>query len=290
MFDFPVGTVITKTFYFPVEAEAEDGQVLKLVAAPAGLADPLDLTEVRLLETRVLVHREDGWHAWPYLWNEAQTDATLERTGGLIALTLVDDPSDSSAESPFVYVVPDVNQCANCHATNHTTGLTQPIGPKARHLNTDINMGDGDINQLVSWQGEGLLGDTPPATEIPMAVVWDDDSVSIDERARAYLDINCSHCHNSTGAADTSGLFLEPTTELGLALGVCKGPVAAGKGTGGRLVGIEPGEPEESIFVYRMETLDPGAMMPEIGRALMHTEGIELISSWIENLDGDCKL
>lgn len=284
VFDFPVGTVITKTFYFPVETDAQDGQVLKVTTAAAALAAPLDLSKVRLLETRVLVHREDGWQAWPYMWNHEQTEATLQRTGGLIPLTLV----DQTGTEPFVYVVPDVNQCANCHATNHTTGLTQPIGPKARHLNTKIDLGDGPVSQLVSWQGAGLLGETPPAGEIPMAVVWDDDSMSLADRARAYLDINCSHCHNSTGSADTSGLFLEPMTELGFRLGVCKGPVAAGKGTGGRLVGIKPGEPDESIFVYRMETLDPGAMMPEVGRALMHTEGVDLISSWIDSLEGSC--
>jgi hypothetical protein len=62
----------------------------------------------------------------------------------------------------------------------------------------------------------------------------------------------------------------------------------AGTGTGNRLVGIHPGEPDDSIFVFRMETSDPGAMMPELGRALTHEEGVDLISDWIESLDGAC--
>ena len=115
-----------------------------------------------------------------------------------------------------------------------------------------------------------------------------DDAVAIEDRARAYLDINCAHCHNRQGPADTSGLFLEADTRLGPEVGVCKSPIAAGSGTGGRQVSIAPGRPDESIFVYRMGSTDPGEMMPEVGRSLVHAEGVALISEWIEALTGSC--
>ncbi|MEM7284903.1 MAG: SO2930 family diheme c-type cytochrome [Actinomycetota bacterium] len=286
VFSFPVGTVITKTFYYPVaEGSAPDGmRVLRADPTPADLADPLDLSSVRLIETRVLVHRADGWHALPYVWDDTQTEATLQRIGDLVPLTLVDDDADTS----FTYVVPDANQCANCHATNHTTGEILPIGPAARHLNRDVDLGDGPTPQLVAWQDLGLLGDLPPAADIPRAAMWDDDAATIEDRARAYLDINCAHCHNRQGPADTSGLFLEATTAIGTEVGVCKAPIAAGSGTGGRLVGIAPGEPDESIFIYRMGSIDPAEMMPELGRSLVHDDGVALISGWIEGLVGDC--
>ncbi len=287
VFGFPVGTVITKTFYYPLsEGDLPDGlRVLRAEPDPAALADPLDLSTVRLIETRVLVHRADGWHALPYVWDAEQTDATLMRIGDLVPLTLVDD----GTETPFTYVVPDANQCANCHATNHTTGAIQPIGPAARHLNRDVDLGGGATSQLAAWRELGLLGELPAIDDIARAAVWTDDTVSIDERARAYLDINCAHCHNSEGPADTSGLFLEPATRLGTEVGVCKAPIAAGSGTGGRRVGIAPGEPDASIFIYRMESTDPGEMMPEVGRSLVHAEGVELISAWIETLTGECR-
>lgn len=286
VFEFPVGTVITKTFYYPLsEADPPDAtRVLRDEPDPSSLADPLDLATVRLIETRVLVHRADGWHALPYVWNPEQTEATLKRIGDLVRLTLV----DNDAETPFTYVVPDANQCANCHATNHTTGAIQPIGPAARHLNREVDLGSGASSQLAAWRDLGLVGELPAAEDIPQAAVWNDDSVSIDARARAYLDINCAHCHNSDGPADTSGLFLEPATRLGTEVGVCKAPIAAGSGTGGRSVGIAPGEPDESIFVYRMESTNPDEMMPEVGRSLVHAEGVELISAWIETLTGSC--
>jgi hypothetical protein len=69
---------------------------------------------------------------------------------------------------------------------------------------------------------------------------------------------------------------------------VCKAPVAAGGGTGGRLFDIVPGKPDESILVYRMETTDPAGRMPELGRATTHTEGVDVVSEWIATLEGTC--
>jgi len=282
-FDFPVGTVVTKTFYYPDDGEHSDAKVVR--ADPSSdVVESLALDDVRLVETRVLVRRADGWHGLPYVWNADETEATLQRTGAIVQLTLVDD----DAEVPLNYVVPDVNQCASCHATNHSTGAIDTIGLQARHLNTEVDLGDGAAPQLDQWQELGLLTGAPTADQIPKAAVWYDDAASLESRARAYLDINCAHCHNAVGAADTSGLVLDQSTEIGPELGVCKPPVAAGSGTGARLFDIVPGKPEESILVYRMETTDPGAMMPELGRSVTHTEGVELIAQWIESLAGNC--
>lgn len=281
VFAFPVGTIITKTFYYPVA-----GGELQKVRAEDALTESLDLTAVHLVETRVLTHRSDGWVAFPYVWNADQTEATLARTGDLIPMTLRD--AETQTEVPFTYVVPDTNQCAGCHATNNTTRVLLPIGPKARHLNRDVEWRGTPMRQLELWQAMGILGDTPNPNDLPQSPVWDDDTVPLEARARAYLDINCAHCHNRVGPADTSGLFLEPSTDLGRQLGVCKPPIAAGTGTGDRRVGISPGEPDESIFIFRMITTDPGAMMPEVGRAIIHDEGVDLMSLWISSLSGDC--
>jgi uncharacterized repeat protein (TIGR03806 family) len=259
-FDFPVGTIITKTFYYPVGAAEAD--VLLTDDDERGMTGSLPLADVRLVETRVLVHRADGWAAFPYVWNDDETEAQLARTGDVQALSAVDA---EGAITELTYVVPNVNQCANCHATNHTSGDILPIGPKARHLNREVDFGNGPESQLGYWQQVGLLINSPPPEQLPAAAAYTDDAASLDERARAYLDINCAHCHNPAGAADTTGLFLDVTTTLGTQYGVCKSPVAAGKGSGGRLFDIVPGEPDQSIVVYRMSSTDPASMMPEIG-------------------------
>jgi uncharacterized repeat protein (TIGR03806 family) len=281
VFDFPVGTIITKTFYYSVPSNEWTGDVtIGRERSVNGNAIALD--HLRLIETRILVHRETGWAALPYIWNEEQTEAVLKRTGAVIPMTL--HRGDGRTEE-FGYLVPNVNQCAGCHASDATARVIEPIGLKARHLNKASSFAPG-FNQLDYWLAKGLLtgGIAGPA---PRNAVWTDESEPIEARARAYLDANCSHCHNPVGPADTSGLNLEPDA-AGPALGVCKTPIAAGTGTGGRVFSIVPGDPEASITVFRMETDNPGAMMPELGRAVTHKEGVALVSEWIAAMDGEC--
>ena len=206
--EFPVGTVFTKTFYYPVV-----GTDTVAASAPDGTPDErsLDLSSVRLVETRLLVKQAHGWEAYPYVWNAEQTDARLRRVGDMLALTLV---RDDGRRQPFTYVVPDANQCGGCHRPDHTSRELRPIGPKTRHLN--------DGGQLAGWSEAGYLQGAPAAGRAPALAGWDDAAgAGVDERARAYLDVNCGHCHNPRGAADTSGLFLDIATTEARRLGRC---------------------------------------------------------------------
>ncbi len=290
--DFPVGTIITKTFYYAAKDIATEAPQSEAARAHAvGVAPPLEIAGkalqlggLRLIETRILARREAGWVALPYVWNDAQTEARLQRAGSLIPLSLTRDNAEATT---FGYVTPNVNQCAGCHATDATTRALEPIGLHARHLGGP-SPNAPRIDQIDALRLVGVLTVANEASA-PLArnADWTDENQSIDERARAYLDINCSHCHSDKGPARTSGLDLTTDAPAGPKLGYCKPPVAAGSGTGGRRYGIAPGDPDESILVYRMETTLPGAMMPEIGRALPHDEGVDLIRAWVARLVGD---
>lgn len=297
-FDFPVGTIISKTFYYPraLASGAQNNDVAQSADETARLLrEGFDLTTVRLVETRLLVRRDSGWAALPYVWNDDQSEAVLKRIGDIKSLKL---HSANNSVEKFSYVVPNVNQCAGCHATNATTRELVPIGPKARHLNKDYDYGVGVKHQLQAWSDHGALSGLPSLNTAPKAVNWLDEGASLDGRARAYLDINCSHCHNAVGPADTSGLMLEPTSlggvhmggvhMGGVHMGVCKSPIAAGTGTGGHQFGIVPGKPEESIMSFRIATTEPASMMPELGRTLAHKEGSALIDAWISQMEGEC--
>lgn len=282
--DFPVGTVITKTFFYTLEGDEGavspgDGHT------PLTAGGHLDLSRVELIETRILVHRDTGWVALPYRWNEEQSDAVLHRVGDVIPLRLVNP--DGSAQS-FNYIMPDVNQCASCHAPDSNTREIAPIGPKPRHLNRDFAYADGTENQLEQLVSMGYLTGFPGAGTAPRNADWQDIAAPLELRARAYLDANCSHCHSPVGPADTSGLNLEPDISHGPALGLCKLPIAAGAGTGNRRFDIVPGRPDESILLYRLDNVEPDEMMPELGRSTIHTEGVELIRAWIDSLPGGC--
>ena len=131
-FDFPVGTIINKTFYYEKAAawtEAKHSVVRADREAALDDRGRLDLDHYVLMETRLLVRYEDGWHAYPYVWNNTQDEAWLEIAGDVKNLSLVDEHGSLD----FLYVIPDANQCAGCHAPDHTNADIRPIGPKARH-------------------------------------------------------------------------------------------------------------------------------------------------------------
>ena len=278
-FDFPVGTVLSKTFYDP---RGEGDAVLRSADAGPDLAGGgLELSKVRLIETRLLVRRRDGWVALPYVWNEQQTQARLMRGGELVPLRLLG--ADGRSEQAQ-YQVPDQNQCAGCHGVDMKSKALQPIGPKARHLNRDFAYADGLADQIARWTRAGYLRGRCGRR----AANWRDPQAGLEQRARAYLDVNCGHCHSPSGPGNTSGLWLDAATREPLRLGRCKLPIAAGKGTGDRRYGLVPGKPEESILVYRMLSDDPAVMMPELGRSVVHVEGVQLIREWIAAQQGSC--
>ena len=256
-FEFPVGSVLVKTFSYYHDAR-----------------DP-SLGE-RLIETRLLIHKPSGWAALPYVWNAAQTDAELKVAG---STTDVDWIHTDGAPRHINYVIPNMNDCKACHEIGKTL---QPIGPKARNLNKDYAYDRGTENQLEHWVRAGVLNDAPAPKNAPRLAVWDDPKTgSLDQRARAWLDVNCAHCHNPVGPASTSGLDLRYTQHEPVNLGLMMTPVAAGIGSGKLYNDIVPGKPDESILVYRISSMDPGVMMPEVPRRLVHDEGVALIREWI---------
>ena len=220
------------------------------------------------LETRLLLHRAGGWVTLPYVWNADGSDAVLKRAGTRIPVTFTDPGGVSHTIS---YQVPNQNQCKDCHAL---AGTITPIGPKARNLN--------DGHQLQSWATAGLLDRLP--ADAPRLARWDDASAPLADRATAYLEINCAHCHNANGAASNSGLFFDWHQPDATARGIGKHPVAAGRGSGGRLVDIAPGHPDDSIVLYRMASTEPGIAMPELGRNVTHAEGVKLVHDWIASI------
>lgn len=235
LLQFPVGSALIKTFAFGEGAER------------------------RLIETRVLLHRADGWVALPYRWNEQQTDATLVLAGGRIDLT-------TPTGEAISYRIPNKNQCKECHGLD---GVVTPIGPKARNLSNEwlamMGLAPEGADALPLWEARG-------SADLAMA-------------ARAYLDVNCAHCHRPGAAASNSGLDLRWEQTDFAKLGVLKRPVAAGRGSGGLEFDIDPGHPERSIIAYRMGSREAGVAMPELGKSTVDAEGLALIERWIREME-----
>jgi uncharacterized repeat protein (TIGR03806 family) len=285
-FDFPVGTIFSKTFHYEKTDDwsANDYKVVK-ADREAMLDDrgQIDLDDYVLIETRLLVRYDDGWKALPYVWNAAQNEAYLEIAGDIRNIELV----GNSASEKFTYVVPDANQCAGCHAPKHSSKVLRPLGPQAWQLNRPYHIDGAVGNQIENWSALGLL--TGASTSPPTGVAWrQPGAATLEQRSRAYLASNCGHCHNPDGSADTSALDLNLGAALDRGYGICKPPVAVGRGSGDRPYDIFPGKPDASIMLYRMQQTDPAIAMPELGRSTVHAEGVALIHDWIAAMPGSC--
>ncbi len=256
--DFPLDTIIAKTFAYP--------------------HDQRDLSKgQKLIETRILRKGPTGWDGVSYVWNDAQTEATLKLTGTIAPSKWV---HSDGTQRTNAYIVPNANQCKSCHGLANT-----PIGPKPRNLDRDFAVSTGPKNQLARWVSQGVLQNLPDAKSVKTLPIWNDDrSGPLQQRARAWLDINCAHCHQPTGSARQSGLDLRYTQTDPAQHGVMKMPIAAGRGSGGRLYDIVPGKAEGSVLIYRLESTEPGVMMPELPRRMIDVEGVKLIKEWINSM------
>jgi len=272
--DFPEGTIIAKSFLFPEDYRTPDANL-------------------RLIETRLMVRGSNGWNAWPYIWSEDGSDATLEVAGEVRQIQFVDAEGQRQTSN---YLIPQRNQCVECHEHRSTDGertLTL-IGPQARHLHRTRTYPEGDENQLVRLDRLGMLTGLPDLDTITPAFssaslaeahIASMDWSTLERAARDYLDINCAHCHNPEAVEGVSSqLHLNHDNEDLFHLGVCKRPSSAGEGAEDRDYDIQPGNAEASILFFRFVTVDVGAMMPQIGRSLAHAEATDLLRRWIDDM------
>jgi uncharacterized repeat protein (TIGR03806 family) len=296
--EYPVGTALVKTFALPKDTSKR------------GYRGESKFDDELLIETRLLIHRENGWIALPYVWDEDRKDATLHISGKAIATSVM----HKGEKKDFTYAVPDIQTCKQCHQLTNTVGESDeestmsrfiPIGPKARLLNRDLEFDTGIQNQLAYMVEQGLLTGAPEdLSEIDTIPAFSDStditsktSAELESLAKGYLDINCAHCHRRTdtndgslkddGKAGYSGLKLEYWRELmgnEVAHGMCKTPIAFT--AEGVPFDIWPGIAEKSVIPYRM-ALDSAKRMPEVGRDLAHDEGIALVTAWINGMSAD---
>jgi uncharacterized repeat protein (TIGR03806 family) len=268
-FEFPVGSVLIKSFSFPADFRA-----------------PTE--HVTLIETRLLVRYADGWHAMPYIWDDAQHDAVLSPAGEVRPITFIDATGTTQTAN---YLIPQRNQCGSCHAripTKEANPELVPVGVKARHLARTSTDGAESFDQLGRLVERGMLEGVSPVTPaydfrpIEAGGVAAIPPADVERAARDYLDINCAHCHNPSGTQGiTSQLFLDHATTDPFHLGVCKRPGSASAGTGGFTFDVVPGAPDTSILYFRTHTTQVGAMMPLLGRSTAHVRGAELVHAWI---------
>jgi uncharacterized repeat protein (TIGR03806 family) len=260
---FPDGTRFVKTFYYDHDAR-DPGRGR------------------RLLETRIIERTAGAWTGRTYVWNDAQTEARRFKVGKTVKVSWIDS---EGAQRRQDYRVPNDNECKTCHSKSHKF---EPLGPRTRQLNRDHDYGSATqpdpqnqidhLNELGWLRGD--IGDA--ASRFSLADPYGTEP--LERRARSYLDANCSHCHRPGGEAGSTALDLRAESEDPFGLGVCRTPVAAGPGSGGRNFDIVPGDADASILVFRMQSTDPQLKMPELPTLTSDAMGTALIREWIASM------
>lgn len=255
---FPEGSVLVKAFAYP------------------GSTGELEPVEVRLL-----VREKDRFRPYVYVMDESGLDAVRKVAGASLRLGRV-DPQGNRQE--LRYLVPNENECHECHGEG--TDI-EPLGAITEQLDRSHDYGAGPESQLEHFASLGWFEAGPGE---PDRLVDPFGDAPLGLRARSYLHANCAHCHSAKREASQSGLMLsfsetDPAARAPASWGECKIPTSAGGATCGLTFDIVPGDPDQSILLCRLASVDPTVAMPPLGRALAHDEGIALIAQWITGND-----
>lgn len=261
--EFPIGSVLIKTFFY---------------------TNVLPSNTTKIIETRLLIRKSSGWKAYDYVWNELQTEANLEATndGVFVPITFIENNVTRST----TYKIPSQSECLTCHKINpsQTGEITIPIGPKPQNLNTTFNYSTGSQNQLAKWRSVGFIGNDVP-TNINSTIDYKDTSKPLAQRARSYIDINCAHCHRDGGHCDYTPQRFNYSNINMNTFGLCLEPLFAIEGAP---YIIKSGDANRSEIMKRINTTEGELKMPIIGRNLIHEEGVQLMTQYINSLPQTC--
>lgn len=237
----------------------------------------------RILETRLMIKKDSQWIFANYVWNEEQTEAYFDMEGSFVPITWI----QNGVTKEVNYRIPNGAECLSCHNVNE---VPLPIGTKPQSLNKNFPYPEGNINQLEKWKDFGYLNTYP--NQIQTVVNYQDTSKPLELRARSYLDINCAHCHSEQGFCNYRvPRFAYNQTSLAEHLGICVVPdedITPWLNGAQPTHIVKPGSHTESVMYYRLNTTLENIRMPLRGRTIIHEEAVDMISQWIDSLEGDC--
>jgi uncharacterized repeat protein (TIGR03806 family) len=258
--DFPNRTAIIKNFSLPLDDRNPGGSLQRI-------------------ETRLMLRLNDQWHGFSYRWNEEETDALLLPRDQRREFEITQ--SDGTVLA-YAWHYPSRTECFRCH----TDSANNVLGLNTGQMNGDFTYPASAIraNQLQTLNTISLFDPPLPAAPENLERIPDHRDVNwpLQDRARAYLHANCSHCHRPGGGGQlgTDFRWEIPNGEMGL---IWERPTGFDLELEDPLL-ILPGHPHRSVLFGRMETLTPAYRMPPLGTSRVDGEALQLISEWIATL------
>ena len=180
---------------------------------------------------------------------------------------------------PWFY--PSRQNCVTCHNTQ-AGGV---LGLSTRQLNKDLLFPSTGVtdNQLRAWNHAGLFDNGPSEADIPALEKLshhNDSAAPLEDRARSYLDANCSYCHRPGGVhAFWDGRYQTPFVDQEIYYGT----LADDLGIPDARV-VVPQDLERSIL-YRRASITGEHQMPPIARNMVDHAGVDVLRRWIQSLE-----
>ena len=231
----------------------------------------------RRIETQILHFDGSEWQPYTYRWNDAQSDATLVDSNGAEQRFTVVDPDAPGGKRTQTWRFAGRAECQRCH--NKWSGPV--LAFNTPQLNKKHDAGGTIIEQLDRLAEIALLESAVPAENRPQLADPTDQTADLTARARAYLQVNCAHCHRMhAGSAVLSLMHYDLPLQNTKMVGVR--PTQGTFGIHAAQV-IAPGDPFRSVLLYRMSKMGRGRM-PYLGSTEVDLAGVELISRWLQQI------
>ncbi|MEX0725797.1 MAG: PQQ-dependent sugar dehydrogenase [Planctomycetaceae bacterium] len=233
----------------------------------------------RKIETRILVQQQNHWLGYTYLWNDEQTDATLAEALGADLKFQIKTPQSPAGTREQTWHVPSRHECMVCHSR----AAAFVLGLRTEQINRDHDYGGIVDNQLRTLDHVGLFTAnlTKPAGEYMALKSPYNDEADVNERARAYLYVNCSVCHVDDGGGNSKVVMSYSTKQEDMRL-LGEKPMHGDFGLSDAHL-IAPGDPFASVLFYRLSKVGRGRM-PHVGSNLTDHRALDLIHDWITQL------
>lgn len=241
----------------------------------------------RKVETRLLWRATaDRWVFATYAWNDAQTDAELAPDTGI--------PNAAEIAPGKQHTIPGIADCRSCH----DSARTEILGFDALNLSDDRDPNAPHAEPLApemitlrTLMEENLISPRrPELTATPPRIHADSPTA---RAALGYLSTNCGSCHNRDSSIASLGLILKHTTGAGNREPDAGSVIATTVGRRGHWVVpeaqeasrlINPGHPESSAVIRRMNSRRPSSQMPPVGTVIVDRDAVDLLTRWVGEL------
>jgi len=230
------------------------------------------------LETRFVIMPAIGEpYGVTYKWRPDGSDADLMATG---LDEVIDITTAGGGTRQQTWTYPSRGECKICHNGN----ADYVLGVKTQQLNGDYTypLTGRTANQLETWGALGWFDTGYRADLVPWMLKSHhvaENTASLTDRVRSYLDSNCSQCHQPNGVrAYFDARYTTPIDEQGL----INGELETSYGHPDNRV-IVPGHPEHSIMLTRLSSVAE-LRMPPIAKHLVDPSAVQLMTDWINSL------